>query len=74
MELKHEVIHDRWRGDPPPCLHCAFVVAVLEVAWELFEGSWVPLEGSGTRLGRLLGGSWEGGSWRLVRGILDQRP
>ena len=26
---------------------------------ELLEGSWVPLEGPGTALGRLPGGSWQ---------------
>ena len=36
---------------------------------EALEGCGGPLEGSGTALGRLLAGSW-----RLPRGILDQRP
>ena len=31
----------------------------LEAAWGLLEGSWVPPEGPGTALGRLLESSWE---------------
>ena len=42
---------------------------LLGAWWEALEGCGEPLEGSGTALGRLLGGSW-----RLPRGILDQRP
>ena len=32
---------------------------ILEAAWGLLEGFWLPPEGPWTALGRLLGGSWE---------------